>query len=156
MKIRDCMSKNVVLGHPEMKVSEAARLMAQGQFGILPIQDKDRLVGVITDRDIATRCVALNKAFDTPVAEVMTGQVLYCFDDQQVEEAIENLGENKIWRLPVVNREKRLVGIVSLCDLSLAPGDEKGIDHTLRKLSFKEPEDMRDKNHSYQFAEEHP
>lgn len=153
MKIRDCMSKHVVLGHPKMKVSEAAQLMAKGQFGILPIQDKDRLVGVITDRDITTRCVALSKGFDTPVAEVMTDEVLYCFDDQQVEEAIENLGENKIWRLPVVNREKRLVGIVSLCDLSLAPGEDKGIDHTLRKLSFKE-EDRREKNHSYQFAEQ--
>ena len=155
MKIRDYMSKHVVLGHPEMKVAQAAQLMAEGKFGILPIQEDDRLVGVITDRDIAIRCVALNKDHQTPVSEVMTEEVLYCFDDQSVEEAIDNLGKNKIWRLPVVNREKRLVGIVSLCDLSCAPNESKGIDHTLRKLSFKSSEDLRNSIHTYQYAEDH-
>lgn len=154
MKIRDYMSKNVILGNPKMKVSEAANLMAKGEFGILPIQDNDRLVGVVTDRDIAIRYAALNKGHETPISEVMTNEVLYCYDDQSVEEAIENLGKNKIWRLPVVNREKRLVGIVSLCDLSCAPSDGKKIDHTLRQLSFKENEDHRKMNHSYQYAED--
>ncbi|HEX9302664.1 MAG TPA: CBS domain-containing protein, partial [Casimicrobiaceae bacterium] len=78
----------------------------------------DHLVGMITDRDIAVRAVALGKSPDTTVGEIMSQEVLYCFDDQELEDVARNMGEIKVRRLPVLNRNKRLVGIVSLGDLA--------------------------------------
>jgi CBS domain-containing protein len=89
------------------------------RVGALPVQQDDRLVGMITDRDIAVRAVAEGKSPDTPVREVMSQEVLYCFDDQEVKDVTRNMGEVKVRRLPVVNRDKRLVGIISLSDLPL-------------------------------------
>jgi len=85
----------------------------------MPVGDNDRLVGMITDRDIAIRAVAEGKGPDTPVRDVMsTEQVLYCFEDEDLAQVAKNMGEQQVRRLPVVNREKRLVGIVSLADVA--------------------------------------
>ena len=94
-------------------------LMAEIDAGSLPVQEDDRLVGVITDRDIAVRAVAQGKSPDTPVRDVMSREVLYCFEDQEVKEIARNMGDVKVRRLPVVNRDKRLVGIISVGDLAL-------------------------------------
>jgi len=94
-------------------------MMAELDAGALPVQDDDRLVGMITDRDIVVRAVAQGKSPDTPVRDVMSREVLYCFDDQEIKDIARNMGEVKVRRLPVVNRDKRLVGIVSLGDLAL-------------------------------------
>jgi CBS domain-containing protein len=93
--------------------------MAEIDAGSLPVQEDDRLVGVITDRDIAVRAVAQDKSPDTPVRDVMSREVLYCFEDQEVKEIARNMGDVKVRRLPVVNRDKRLVGIISVGDLAL-------------------------------------
>jgi len=85
---------------------------------VLPVGQDDHLVGMITDRDIAIRAVALGKAPDTPVREVMSQEVLYCFDDQELEDVARNMADIKVRRLPVLNRSKHLVGIISLGDLS--------------------------------------
>jgi CBS domain-containing protein len=106
---------------PEQTISEAARLMAEIDAGALPVGEEDRLVGMITDRDIAVRAVAEQKPPTTKVREVMSQEVLYCFDDQELDDIAQNMSEVKVRRLPVVNREKRLVGIVSIGDL--AKGD---------------------------------
>jgi CBS domain-containing protein len=119
MKVSEVMTRDVKLVSPEQSICDAAKMMAECDAGALPVGEGDRLVGVVTDRDIAIRAVAEDKGPDTPVAEVMTRQVLYCFEDESVDHVAQNMGEQQVRRLPVLNRDKRLVGIVSLGDLSL-------------------------------------
>jgi CBS domain-containing protein len=119
MKVNKCMTREVQLVSPTQTIRDAARMMAELDAGSLPVQQDDRLVGMITDRDIAVRAVAQGKSPDTPVRDVMSQEVLYCFDDQEIEDVARNMGEVKVRRLPVVNRDKRLVGIVSIGDLAL-------------------------------------
>ena len=118
MKVKDVMSRDVQLTTPSEDIQAAARLMAEIDAGVLPVAEGDRLVGMITDRDIAVRAVAAGKSPDTPVAEIMSREVLYCFDDENVEKVSRNMADNKVRRMPVVNREKRLVGIISIGDLA--------------------------------------
>ena len=119
MKIKDVMTDDVVVAAPDQTIADAARMMARCDAGALPVGQVDRLVGMITDRDIALRAVARDLPPDTPVRECMSKEVLYCFQDEDVEHVAENMGEQKVRRLPVLDREKRLVGIVSIGDLAL-------------------------------------
>jgi CBS domain-containing protein len=116
---------------PNQTIRDAAHLMAQLDIGALPVEDNDRLIGMITDRDIAVRAVAEGRAADTPVREIMTQEIKYCFDDQTVDEVTQNMGEQRLRRLPVVNRDKRLVGILSLGDLAR---DEEAQDEAAEAL----------------------
>lgn len=118
MKVCDCMSRDVQVASPNQSIRDAAKMMARLDAGVLPVGDNDRLVGVITDRDIAIRAVAEGKSPTTKVGDVMSHEVLYCFDDQDLEDIAQNMAEMKIRRMPVVNRDKRLVGIISLGDLA--------------------------------------
>ncbi len=136
MIVKECMTKTVELGTPEMSLLEAAKKMRDGDFGVLPIQKNNRLVGMITDRDITIRCIAEGRDYKkVHVGEVMTEKVLYCFEDQTVDEVAENLGENQIRRIPVVNREKRLVGILSLCDLAHAHLNPKKLEDAVNSIT---------------------
>ena len=128
MKVREAMTRDVQLVKPEQPISAAAKLMADLDIGALPVQENDRLVGMITDRDIAVRAVAVGRGPDTPVGEVMSREIKYCYEDQTVDEVTQNMGELRIRRLPVLNRDKRLVGILSLGDLAIDEGarDEAG------------------------------
>lgn len=119
MKVSKFMTRDVQLASPTQTIREAAQLMAKLDAGALPVAQDDRLVGMITDRDIAIRAVAQGKSPDTAVKDVMSQEVLYCFDDQELKEIARNMGDVKVRRLPVVNRDKRLVGIISLGDLAL-------------------------------------
>lgn len=132
MKIRDAMTPDVHMVRPDQTVRDAARLMAQMDIGSLPVQDNDRLVGMITDRDIAVRGVAQGKGADARVSEVMSNEIKYCYEDQTVEEVTRNMGEQRLRRLPVMNRDKRLVGILSLSDLAR---DEQSVDEAGEALS---------------------
>ena len=118
MRVSEAMTRDVRVCHPRQSISEAARLMAELDCGVLPVGEQDRLVGMITDRDIAIRAVAQDKSPNTPVRDAMSPEVKYCFDDQNVEQVAKNMGELRVRRLPVLNREKRLVGILSLGDLA--------------------------------------
>lgn len=118
MKVREVMTKDVAVANPDQGIGDAARTMAECDAGALPVGDNDRLVGVITDRDIAIRAVARRLSPDTPVREVMSKEVLYCYEDEELEQVAKNMGDNQVRRLPVVSREKRLVGIVSFGDVS--------------------------------------
>ena len=118
MRVSEVMTPGVRVVSPEQTISEAARLMAELDAGSLPVGEDDRLVGMITDRDIAVRAVAQQKPPTTKVREVMSQEVLYCFDDQDLEDIAQNMSDVKVRRLPVVDREKRLVGIVSISDLA--------------------------------------
>ena len=118
MKIREAMTHDVALVNPEQTLADAARMMAERDTGALPVGEDDRLVGMITDRDIVIRGVAKELGPETPIREVMSREALYCFQDEDVEHVAANMGEQQVRRLPVLDREKRLVGIVSLGDLA--------------------------------------
>jgi CBS domain-containing protein len=118
MKVRDAMSRDVQVVSPTQSIRDAAKIMAKIDVGVLPVGENDRLVGMITDRDIAIRAVADGKAPTTKVRDTMSDEVLYCFDDQDLDEVAQNMSDTKVRRLPVLNREKRLVGIISLGDLA--------------------------------------
>ena len=118
MRVSEVMTRGVRVANPDQTISEAARLMAEIDAGALPVGEDDRLVGMITDRDIAVRAVARDMPASTKVREIMSEEVLYCFDDQDIEEVAQNMSDVKVRRLPVVDRDKRLVGIVSLADVS--------------------------------------
>lgn len=118
MKIKDCMTPQVALCSPGDAIRTVAAQMAETDTGVIPVSDGDRLVGMITDRDIAIRAVGRGLAPSTPVSKVMTAEVRYCYEDDTVDDVLDNMGELQVRRLPVLSREKRLVGIVSLSDLA--------------------------------------
>jgi CBS domain-containing protein len=118
MKISNCMSKDVQIAEADQTIRQAAQTMARLDAGVMPVREDDRLVGMITDRDIAIRGVAMGKGPDTEIRDVMSTDVKYCYDDDEVEEVLHNMGDLQVRRLPVLNRNKRLVGIVSLGDLA--------------------------------------
>lgn len=119
MKVRDAMTPAVQIMSPDDTIADAARLMVTLDVGVLPVGEHDRLVGMITDRDITARAVAKGKSPDTQVRDVMSAEVLYCFDDEDVEHVVDNMGDVQVRRLPVMNRSKRLVGIISLSDIAI-------------------------------------
>lgn len=119
MQIRDVMTHDVEIVNPDMPVVECAKKMRDLDIGFLPVGENDRLVGMITDRDIAVRAVAEGKDPQScHVRDAMTKDVLYCFEDQDTAEAAEMMSEHQIHRLPVLNRDKRLVGVLSVGDLA--------------------------------------
>jgi CBS domain-containing protein len=93
--------------------------MADIDAGAIPVQENDRLVGMITDRDIAVRAVAAGKGPDTPVRDVMSKDIKYCYEDEELDHVAKNMADIRVRRLPVVNRDKRLVGIISLGDVAV-------------------------------------
>ena len=122
MKVREAMSRDVRTVAPTETICDAAKTMAEIDAGAIPVAANDRLVGMITDRDIAVRAVAEHKGPDTPVREAMTEEIRYCFDDDDLDDVASNMGDLQVRRLPVVNREKRLVGILSLGDVATIEG----------------------------------
>ena len=119
MRVSEAMSRDVRVCSPGSTIRDCAKMMAEIDAGAMPVGENDKLVGMITDRDIAIRGVALGKGPDTPVREVMsTEKVLYCYEDEELDHVAKNMAELQVRRLPVVNRDKRLVGIVSLGDVA--------------------------------------
>ncbi|HKU46350.1 MAG TPA: CBS domain-containing protein [Burkholderiales bacterium] len=118
MRVSDAMTREVRVASPGQSIREVAKIMDEINAGSMPVGDNDRLVGMITDRDIAIRAVALGKGPDTPVSEVMSSeQVLYCYEDEELAHVAKNMSDEQVRRLPVVSRDKRLVGIVSFGDV---------------------------------------
>jgi CBS domain-containing protein len=134
MKVSEIMTRDVRLLSPDQTIREAARLMADIDAGSLPVSENDRLVGMITDRDIVIRAVAQGKSADTKVADVMSKEILYCVDTDEIDDVARNMGKAQVRRLPVVNSDKRLVGIVSLGDLA-RNDDPATIGRTVTKVS---------------------
>lgn len=124
MQASEVMSSDVNIASPEQSIREAARMMANIDAGVLPVGQNDRLVGMITDRDIAIRAVAAGKGPDTPIREIMSTEVKYCFETDDIDEIAQNMADIKLRRLPVLNAKKRLVGIISLADIALTEGPE--------------------------------
>jgi|SRR5688572_3794041 CBS domain-containing protein len=136
MKVSEAMTHDVRIANPGETIRQAARMMAEIDAGALPVSENDRLVGMITDRDIAVRAVAVGKSPDTPIRDVMSSEdVCYCFDDQDIGEVAANMGDIKVRRLPVVDRNKRLVGILSLGDIALADNQDQPAAEALCGIS---------------------
>ena len=118
-RIADVMTRDVRVVRPDQSIKEAAVMMADCDIGSLPVGENDRLVGMITDRDIVLRAVAEGRdAEQTSVREVMTDRIQYCYDDENVEEVAQHMADLGVRRLPVISREKRLVGIIALSNMT--------------------------------------
>jgi len=130
MQISEIMSRDVVIVSPTDSLQMVAQKMAEIDSGIMPVGEKDRLVGIVTDRDIVLRAVAKGKTPGKSTArDVMSPDIKYCYEDETLEDAARNMSTLQVKRLPVLNREKRLVGIVSLGDLAMEPeADEQSKD----------------------------
>jgi len=136
MRIKDLMSSDVEVIRPATTVADVAELMKTLDLGVMPICVGGRLIGMLTDRDIVVRGTADGFHPETMSArEVMTPEVIYCFEDQEVAEVGRIMKEKQIRRLPVLNREKQLVGIISLGDLAGGGGDKKLAGETLQEIS---------------------
>ena len=119
LKISDFMTRNVRVVHPQESLRRAAQVMDELNVGALPVCDASGLVGIITDRDITVRATAAGLAPDaTSVADVMTGHARWCSTEQTVQEAMEQMADVQIRRLPVLDSRRQVVGIVSLGDLA--------------------------------------
>jgi CBS domain-containing protein len=118
MQIANIMSRDVQFIGPDTTLREAALHMRKIDAGALPVADNDKLIGILTDRDIAIRGIAAGKGPDAKVRDAMSREIRYCYEDEDVAHVAQNMSELQIRRLPVMSRDKRLVGIVSLADLT--------------------------------------
>lgn len=118
MKVSECMTREVRIVDPAETLQDAARAMADIDAGFLPVGENDRLVGIITDRDIAIRAIGTGRTPDARIRDVMSQEVRYCYEDEDVDDILYDMAEQQIRRLPVVDRNKRLVGVVSISDLA--------------------------------------
>lgn len=131
MKVSKVMTAEACIASPDDSVETAAQMMAENDIGFLPVGENDRLVGMITDRDIAIRAVAAGYPPSTKVRDVMTYDVKYCFEDEDLDRVLGNMAENKVRRMPVLNRDKRLVGVLSLSDAAHQRSERKDVGDAL-------------------------
>ena len=133
MRIQDCMSTDVQICGPDQSIRDVANIMRDCDCGVVPIAENDTLIGVVTDRDIVVRAIANGLGPNDPARSAMSPEILYCFEDQELDEVAANMADLKIRRMPVLNREKRLTGIVSLGDIS--QGDGHNGSEALQQIS---------------------
>lgn len=129
MKTSDVMTRDVQVIACDTTLRSASELMRKHDVGSLPVHRDDKLVGMVTDRDIVIRAVAEGLSLDSPVSGIMTTGIKYCYDDQPLKDVAANMGELGIRRLPVMSRDKRLVGFVSLSNVASA--DQAKVTDTL-------------------------
>ena len=134
-KIKDLMSRNVQVISPDKTIREAAQHMLKGNFGMMPVGENDRLIGSISDRDITIRAVAGGKDSSTTVREVMSEGILWAYENDSVNEVAKLMSEHQIRRLPIVNADKRLVGIVALGDFAVDSTDITVAGEALAEIS---------------------
>ncbi len=135
MRCREIMTKSVRTATREMSLSEVAAMMRDGDMGAVPVVDGGKLIGIVTDRDIVVRAVAIGKVADTPIGEVMTTELFTVAPDDFVFEAIRLMGDKQVRRIPVVSSDGLLAGIIAMADVALEMEDEKEIAETLEEIS---------------------
>jgi len=124
MKINEIMSREVRTISPDTPLREVALIMRQADIGALVINQNDRMAGMVTDRDLVVRAMAEGMNMDAPVSRIMSDEVRYCFDDEEIDHVAKNMAQIEKRRLPVVNRDKRLVGMVSLANVASCNADK--------------------------------
>ncbi|MGI9055028.1 MAG: CBS domain-containing protein [Pyrinomonadaceae bacterium] len=137
-KCRDIMTKNPTVANREMTLQEVAALMRDGDFGVLPVVEKDsnKLVGILTDRDVVVRAVAEGKNItETTVGETMSEKLYTAKPDDFVFEAVRTMGERQVRRIPIVDNEGILQGIIAMADIALEMEDQREIAETLEDIS---------------------
>ena len=132
--LRDVMSRDVKVISPHATIREAAQQMRDGDFGMMPVAENDRMIGAISDRDIAIKAVAEGRDPGTAVREVMSEGICWIYEDDSVDRAAMLMSEHQVRRLPVVDRDKRLVGIVALGDLAVKSAQPSAA-HALSEIS---------------------
>jgi CBS domain-containing protein len=142
MKISEIMTKDPHSVSPDTPVSEAARMMKEEDVGLVPVvervggaETRGRLIGVVTDRDIAIRAVAEGRAADAPVSEVMSGGVKTCSPDDSVDEAMDLMGREQVRRIPIVDERGSLVGVVAQADVVRMQGKDRKAERTVEQIS---------------------
>ena len=133
--VKELMSRDVKVISPDMSIKDAAKQMRDGDFGMLPVGENDRMIGTISDRDIAIRAVAEGKGADTKVRDVMSEGIAWAYEDDSVEEAVKIMSERQVRRLPVVDRDERLVGIVALGDFAVESSEIRPASQALSEIS---------------------
>ena len=134
-QLKDLMSRDVKVISPDMTIGDAARKMRDGDFGMMPVGENDRMIGTISDRDIAIRAVAEGKDAGTKVRDVMSEGIAWAYEDESVEQVTKIMSERQVRRLPVVNRDKRLVGIVALGDFAVEKSEILPAAQALSEIS---------------------
>ena len=136
MQLREVMTPNVEVIGSNIRLKDAAAKMKELDVGLMPVCDGERLRGLLTDRDITVRATAEGRdPSKTKVSEIMSADIVFCFEDQEIEEAISLMEVKQIRRVPILDRDKHLVGIVSLGDIAVRAGDRKLTGETLREVS---------------------
>ena len=136
MQVLEIMTPKAECIGPNEPVQQAARRMSELDVGSLPVCDNDRIVGIVTDRDITVRCTSQGDSpGETRVGDVMTPDIVFCFEDQDVDEAAKLMEREQVRRLVVLNRDKRLVGIVSLGDLAVRNKNDQLSGEALEQIS---------------------
>jgi len=133
--LKDLMSRDVQIMSPDMTIEEAAKKMRDGDFGMMPVGEDDRMIGTISDRDIAIRAVAEGKGAGTKVRDVMSKGITWAYEDNSVEEGAALMSEHQVRRLPVLDRNKRLVGIVALGDFAVERSESRPAGEALAEIS---------------------
>jgi CBS domain-containing protein len=134
MQVQQIMTPTVCIADPNMTIRDAAKCMRAENVGALPVGENDRLIGMVTDRDIAVRAVAEARSpGNTTVREVMSEGICYCFSDDDAEAAAQIMATHQVRRLPVLNRDKRLVGVIALADLGRA--EDEAAQGALKDIS---------------------
>lgn len=134
-QLKDLMSRDVKVVGPDVTIADAAKMMRDGDFGMLPVSENDRMIGTISDRDIAIRAVAEGKGADTKVRDVMSEGIAWAYEDDSVEKAATLMSERQVRRLPVVDRDKRLIGIVALGDFAVERSQIQPAAQALSEIS---------------------
>jgi len=133
--LKELMSHDVHVIDPNSTIREAAQQMLKGNFGMLPVGENDRMIGAISDRDIVLRAVAEGLDSSTKVRDVMSDGVVWAYETDSVSVAAQRMSEHQVRRLPIVNAEKRLVGIVALGDFAVESTDLKLAGEALSEIS---------------------
>lgn len=134
-KCREIMTRNVKTANRETSLREVAVLMREGDMGAVPVVENGKLVGIVTDRDIVVRAVAEGKDVSTVIGDVMTTEIFASKENDFVFEAIRLMGDKQVRRIPVINNEGELVGIIAMADVALETEDEREIAETLEEIS---------------------
>ena len=134
-KLKDVMTRNVQVIGPNDTIQEAARQMRKGNFGMMPVGENDRMIGAISDRDIAINAVSEGKDPGTKVREVMSEGIVWAYEDDSLDDAAKLMSKHQIRRLPIVDAGKRLVGIVALGDFAVDTSDIESVGETLSEIS---------------------
>ena len=134
-QLKDMMSRDVKIISPDLTIGEAARKMRDGDFGMMPVGEDNRMIGTLSDRDIAIRAVAEGKDSGTKVRDVMSEGIVWAYEDDSVEQAAKIMSDRQVRRLPVVDRNKRLVGIVALGDMAVESSEILPAAEALAEIS---------------------